>query len=212
MRCIYLHGFCSGPSSSKAKFFRQKLSADNLDVVVPDLNVPDFEHLKLSAQLELVSTLLAGSVEETILVGSSMGGLVATLSHLSAPQVKAMVLLAPGFGILRRWDSLWTIEQLLSWKETGWTEVFHYGSNGMKRLNYEFVLDAENIQTEGLPCKVPTLIVHGKKDTVVPLSESKIFQRANPSLVRLAELDSDHQLLDVLDQTWALSREFLKSI
>lgn len=37
---IYLHGFASAPSSSKAIYFKEKL--DGSKVIVPDLNQDDF--------------------------------------------------------------------------------------------------------------------------------------------------------------------------
>jgi len=47
-RILYLHGFASGPSSSKARYFRGRLEAAGAHVEVPDLAAGDFEHLTLS--------------------------------------------------------------------------------------------------------------------------------------------------------------------
>ena len=41
-RIVYLHGFASGPASSKALFFRQRLEAAGALVDAPDLAAGDF--------------------------------------------------------------------------------------------------------------------------------------------------------------------------
>jgi uncharacterized protein len=51
---LYLHGFASGPSSSKARFFRERLERAGASVEVPDLAAGDFEHLTITAQLAVV--------------------------------------------------------------------------------------------------------------------------------------------------------------
>ena len=69
-RVIYLHGFASGPSSSKARYFHQRLESAGFSVTVPDLAEGDFEGLTLSRQLAVVGRAEAdGNVS---LIGSSV--------------------------------------------------------------------------------------------------------------------------------------------
>jgi uncharacterized protein len=79
---IYLHGFCSGPSSSKVRLFRQRFAALGIGLHCPDLNLPSFAGLTMTAMIDGVLAYakenlanLAGT--PTVLIGSSMGGALA---------------------------------------------------------------------------------------------------------------------------------------
>ena len=51
-RIVYLHGFASGPASSKARYFKEHLETAGARVDVPDLAAGDFEHLTISGQIK----------------------------------------------------------------------------------------------------------------------------------------------------------------
>ena len=74
-RILYLHGFASGPSSGKARFFRHYLEARGAQIEIPDLAAGDFEHLTLTGQLAVIER--AANREPVALIGSSMGGYLA---------------------------------------------------------------------------------------------------------------------------------------
>ena len=71
-RVLYLHGFASGPFSTKARHFRQRLESTGAHVDIPDLAAGDFEHLTLTGQLGEIERAAAG--EPVAIAGSSMGG------------------------------------------------------------------------------------------------------------------------------------------
>ena len=48
---------------------------------------------------------------------------------------------------------------------------------------------------------VPTLILHGCEDEVIPIQASRDFTRQRP-WVQLIELNSDHSLGNVLPEIW----------
>jgi hypothetical protein len=54
----------------------------------------------------------------------------------------------------------------------------------------------------------PALIFHGVRDAMVPVELSRAFASSHPNAA-LTELDSDHELLDVLDQISAAAIPFL---
>ncbi len=60
-----------------------------------------------------------------------------------------------------------------------------------------------------LQCPIPTLILHGKQDEVIPIQASRDFARSRP-WVELIELDSDHTLANVTDKIWQAIRSFCK--
>src|SRR6185503_15091390 len=69
---VYLHGFASSPSSSKARFFHDLLVRAGTTVSIPDLADGDFERLTITRQLAVLDRTVAGRSVD--LVGSSMGG------------------------------------------------------------------------------------------------------------------------------------------
>ena len=205
MRFVYLHGFASGLQSRKAEAFKEGLGAEGIALEIPDLAMGDFSHLTISRQLGLIENTLDGV--PCRLVGSSMGGYLAALYAASHPEVGRLVLLAPAFGLEARWREMQGPEAIARWKETGWLEVLHYGDRAMRRVHYGLLEDAANFP--GFPdCRQPALIFHGVNDNVVPVELSRRFVASHPNS-ELRELESDHQLLDVLDEITASGVRFL---
>lgn len=56
---------------------------------------------------------------------------------------------------------------------------------------------------------VPTVIIHGVGDNVVPIEVSRSFAAAHPDDVRLIEVDDDHRLIGSIDRIVAETRGFL---
>jgi len=198
MRTIYLHGFASGPASKKATFFRHHLPS----LEIPDLSAGDFEHLSISSQIDVIDQLAAG--EPVNLIGSSMGGYLAALYAARHAEVAKLVLLAPAFAFARNWAAAPEAE---SWRTTGFLDVYHYGEKCKRRLSYQLIEDA--LQYDDFPdFRQPALIFHGIHDTVVPPGLSGKFAGAHPN-ARLSLLNSDHELLNVLDSIWQEADPFL---
>ena len=196
MRYLYFHGFASGPQSRKAIAFRNTLADTGNTLEIPDLAQGDFEHLTVSGQLRLIESLIGNT--PCRLIGSSMGGYLATLCAARHPEtVDRLVLLAPAFGFGDRWNALAGPDTMRKWRQTGWLEVFHYATKAPSRVHYGLLEDARQYPT--FPdAQQATLIFHGTRDTVVPVDLSRQFA-AHHASAKLRELDSDHELLDVLD-------------
>ena len=206
-RILYLHGFASSPASSKARFFAEQLRAAGVAVDIPDLAAGDFEHLTISGQLHVIERAAAGA--PVALMGSSLGGYLAALYAARHPEVSRVVLLAPAFGFARRWAERMGGAAVDAWHATGAVEVFHYGENRQCRLSYALLDDG--LRYEDYPdFRQPALIFHGAHDDVVPARYSSEFAAAHPN-ARLEILDSDHQLLDVLEYMAPVVRAFLAS-
>jgi len=198
MRILYLHGFASSPASKKASFFRERISS----LEVPDLAAGDFENLTVSGQLELIEGLARG--ERVALIGSSLGGYLAALYAARHAEVAKLILMAPAFGFARRWAAAPEAE---NWRTAGFLDVYHYGEKRNRRLSYAFIEDA--LGYEDFPdFTQPALIFHGIRDNVVPARGSSEFAASHPN-ARLHLLDSDHELLDMLEAIWQASRRFL---
>jgi len=204
-RIIYLHGFASGPSSKKARFFAEQFAQLGMGLEIPDLAQGDFARLTISGQLGVIERVARG--EPVSLIGSSMGGYLAAFYAARHPEVEKLVLLAPAFSFLTRWPETLGPEALEEWKRTGVLKVFHYVEGRTMELGYQLIEDAARY--EAYPAVTqPTLIFHGKNDTVVPASHSVLFAGQHPG-VKLRLLESDHELLNVLDDIWIESEEFL---
>jgi pimeloyl-ACP methyl ester carboxylesterase len=206
VKVIYLHGFASGPGSRKARFFRERLAEEGIEAAVPDLARGDFENLTISGQLEVLGEV-AGS-ETVALVGSSMGGYVASLFAARKPErVDRLVLLAPAFGFAQRWPTVVGEAGMKIWLDTGKLPVFHYAEGRMRDLGIAMYEDSRKWEAEP-GFKQPALIFHGLNDAVVPVQASRAFV-AKHANARLTEMDSDHELTDVLPAIWEGCRDFL---
>ena len=189
---IYLHGFTSSPNGNKGIFTRLWAEQRGIPFHAPDLNLPTFETLTLTAQVEAVEALLRSHTEPPVLVGSSLGGFIATAVAHRGAAIRSMLLLAPAIHFARR--------RLLSpswaeYREHGEMEVFHHGAGRPRRLGPELLRDLPHWAGDAAwRVPVPTVILHGRGDASVPLAESEAYQDRNPGTV-LHVLDDDHGLL-----------------
>jgi uncharacterized protein len=204
-RFVYLHGFASSPSSRKARFFQERFRELGIGLDIPDLAEGDFRNLTLTAQLKMMERVARD--EPVSLIGSSMGGYLAALYAARHPEVNKLVLLAPAFSFASRWPETLGEQAMEQWKRTNALEVFHYSEGRVVELGYQLIEDARRY--EAYPdFKQPVLIFQGRNDTVVPPEYAVRFaeQHAN-AILRL--VDSDHDLVNVLDDMWRETEKFL---
>lgn len=198
---VYLHGFASSPNSNKAnhiiKFFKNK----DIKISVPDLNCGDFSNVTITKMLSVISKELSELNEEFIIVGSSLGGYLATLYVENSTKLPdQMLLLAPGFNLytlFRNWLGEFGISE---WEKNGRFNFMHYAYNKELPLSYEFYKDLKKHTPYPHIKKVPAHIIHGRLDNVVPLENSYEFIKQNP-----------HTTIEVVDDTHELpsSMEFI---
>lgn len=206
MRVVYLHGFASGPGSRKARFFGERLAEAGIEAVVPDLARGDFENLTITGQLEVVEEAVGEG--PVALVGSSMGGFLAALFAARNPgRVTRLLLLAPAFGFAARWPVVVGEAGMSHWLSTGKLPVFHYAEGRNMNLGLAMYHDSQRFEPEP-DFTQPALIFHGVNDVVVPVEASREFAASHPN-ARLIEMQSDHELTDVLPEIWENCREFL---
>ncbi|MDZ8068337.1 MAG: YqiA/YcfP family alpha/beta fold hydrolase [Nostoc sp. DedQUE08] len=207
MDYIYLHGFASSPKSAKARDIGDRFTQIQTRLKIPDLNAGDFSQLTITRQLAQVATEFSNDSTPVTLIGSSLGGL--TAAHLGQQnlQVQRLVLLAPAFGFLSHWLPKLGDEEVQRWQQEKYIMVYHYGEQRSLSLSYDFVTDAAQYQEKFLQRPISTLILHGKKDEVIPIEASRDFARSRP-WVELVELDSDHALGNVIEEIWQAIRLF----
>ncbi|MEH2237564.1 YqiA/YcfP family alpha/beta fold hydrolase [Nostoc sp.] len=216
MHYIYLHGFASSPNSAKARHISDRFAQIQTKLKIPDLNAGDFSQLTITRQLTQVAAEFPDHPIPVTLIGSSLGGL--TAAHLGQQnlQVQRLVLLAPAFGFLSHWLPKLGDEQIQRWQQEKSLMIYHYGEQrclttsrfaSTLPLSYDFVTDAAQYQEKLLQRPIPTLILHGKKDEVIPIEASRDFARSR-AWVELVELDSDHALGNVMEEIWQGIRLF----
>jgi len=207
-RFLYLHGFASGPSSKKGTAFERHYAPRGVAIQRLDLRVPAFPDLRLSAMLEVVRAAIGGDRDRAVVFGSSLGGLTASRQAERDPRIAALVLLAPAFQLATRWraqlgDAAWA-----AWQRDDALEVIDRTTGEPARVPFRFIEDVMAID-QGFPdVRVPTLIVHGVRDDVVPVEHSRRFA-AGKRHVRLVEVDDDHELVTSLPRIFEETDRFL---
>lgn len=210
-KVLYLHGFASGPGSSKAKAFADFAAARAIPLERLDLRRPSFERLRLSSMIDHVGERIGGPGERVVLVGSSLGGLTACRVAERDPRVGALVLMAPAFRLMELWAERLGEEGLARWASTGWLEVDDYQARAKARVDHGFFEDMRRADPEELPdVRVPVLLVHGADDVVVPIARARAFADGRPN-VRLVEVADGHELVRSLPLILEESARFLQA-
>lgn len=205
MRIIYLHGFASGPGSRKAQVFKKRLEDSGCSVTIPRLDGGNFEGLTITGQYEILAREAAG--ESVTLIGSSMGGYLASLYAARHPEIDRLVLLAPAFDFQSRWPAMIGAEAFAAWKSTGKLQVYHYADNTPREVGWQLAEDA--LRWEPWPdFAQPALIFHGTGDTTVPIAASERFVAGHPN-ARLIPYSAGHELTEVVEEMWVETAAFL---
>ncbi|MEM6400069.1 MAG: YqiA/YcfP family alpha/beta fold hydrolase [Cyanobacteria bacterium P01_D01_bin.116] len=206
MHYIYLHGFASSPNSKKAKYIAEHFAQNQIELEIPDLNCDNFYDLTITRQLKQVAAILERYKSVTI-IGSSLGGL--TAAHLAEKilQIERLILLAPAFGFLSHWLPSLGTEVIQRWQKEKYLMVYHHGKKRELPLSYDFLTDANQYQEGILQRRVPTLILHGQHDEVIPIEASRDFTQKRP-WVYLIELNSNHALGNVMMEIWQEIEDF----
>ncbi len=143
-RIIYLHGSNSSSQSGKARQFAEKFNG----MITPDFS-DDFD--AYMAQLKKI----LGRKKNWTLIGSSYGGLIATVFAAQKPeQIRKLVLLAPAL------------------------------------INEPFGAYLNDLPS--IP--VPTVVIHGHADDVVPLDEARQYAEKLFPHLRYIVVEDDHRL------------------
>ncbi len=198
-RYLYLHGFASSPASKKGVAFASFFDRRRVRLERLDLRVPALEELRLSSMIKTTRGAIGSERDRAVVIGSSLGGLTAAHAAMRDARVCALVLLAPAFGIGKRWRARIGDDGMRAWRESGW-RTLEPDPEGPPRLHYEFMRDLDELEGRGVPdVRVPTLIVHGKSDESVPIESSRSWA-ANKPHVRLVEVDDGHPLYGSLER------------
>ncbi|HWC65162.1 MAG TPA: YqiA/YcfP family alpha/beta fold hydrolase [Thermoanaerobaculia bacterium] len=157
-RVLYLHGFASSPRGRKVAALRETLSPEGIEIVAPDLNVPDFARLDFDAMASRARAA-AGTGAPDAIAGSSLGALVALAIAADFPR-SPLVLIAPALGFGRRWiERLPPGDPLL---------FFHHGEEREMPIHRVFFERMAGLDVDASPPPAPVTVVMGRRDESVP--------------------------------------------
>ncbi len=189
---FYLHGWTSGPNSFKARLLRDYFAQHHRPLIIPDLNQNDFFHLSLTRQIQQVTTLLPPRQPVT-LIGSSLGALTALWLAEQHPQIQRLFLLSPAIDFLTNSLALLGEQQLINWYQQGQATFYHHALQRDVPLSYLFIQDMYSYNDQDLRRQLPTFILHGIHDTIIPVHSIQNFIFSRP-WINLTLLDTDHNL------------------
>ncbi|MCG3773984.1 MAG: hypothetical protein JW395_0801 [Nitrospira sp.] len=151
------------------------------------------------------------------ITGHSVGGLVAALTAVADPTIRAVVTLSAVFDLAERFALLLSADTIRRWADEGSVEMDPPGSG--LYLDYEFYRDA---MTLNLPAKLamlrsPILAVQGAADVEVPVEDARLYYRHVGSAVKdlaiIAGAGHSYreasQLAEVCEQTAGWFRRYL---
>lgn len=191
---VYLHGFASGASSTKAAFIGRRLREEGIRFEAPDLNVPDFSTLTATRMLQQTRSLLDAAGEPSTLIGSSLGAFIAVNAAAAWPDdVDRLVLLAPALDFASPRMTRMGESTLDDWKASGSLNVFHFGYGRIVPVHYELYDDARRYDAFHARVTMPTLVFQGRNDDVVDPKMVEEWASARPN-VDLRVVDDGHQL------------------
>ena len=211
-RWLYLHGFASGPGSTKGVALAEHYARQGIHLERVDLRRPSLECLSPRAMMRTVREAIGGERDRAILFGSSLGGLMACLVAEEDARVCALVLLAPALRAREQLRRNVGEQGLRRWEETGWLETQDYAEKRLTRVHFGLLeeLDALEARSGGWPdVRVPTLLIHGRQDTTTWLSDSRAWASGKRH-VRLVEVEDGHELVDSLGRITAEADDFLR--
>ena len=201
---IHLHGFATDVWGSKIEFARNYFKRTKaFSFFAMDM---DYEKHTTTEVLEVLEALVLGFSKrytDIVLCGSSHGAYIASnyVRFRELGNVKRLLLLAPSFRTLdlvlkelgeekvKRW--LEGKEALRFKEEEVEIEVREDFAVDILEKGYEIVRNGEVHFPNDPP--VDILIVHGTKDEIVPVEDSRLFA-SRVKVSELIEVEDDHQL------------------
>ena len=204
MKHLYLHGFASGPTSKKAQAVKAMLAAHGLGLDLPDLNLPSFSHLTLSA---MVAEAEARLQDQTVIWGSSLGGyLAALLAHRNPQRVRQLVVMAPAVEFPEAFTAR-TQEAQERWFRGEGVPVFHHVHQREVTLFGDLLADCARWPS-GPSVSCPVQIFAGLHDEFIRLPTIERWASRQPHAT-LTRLDDGHELTASLHEILSVSRQFL---
>lgn len=204
-RWIHLPGLGTGVRSTKGAELARRLSARGIRLDTVDLRVPDFPGMRLPSMLGAARAALGPPGTRAVVFGTSLGGHLAVRLAREDRRVVALVLFSPALDLAAiREAHPWPCRM---WRTAGWIPWWDKTERRHRPLGAALLADLIDARTPP-PVAVPTLVVHGLRDTLVPVAGSRSWVSGD-ARVRLLEVDAGHDLAAALPEVMTEVEDFL---
>ena len=180
---LIIHGFAGGTHDEErlANYLEHSAKFDVYAFTLPGHDKRTFRSVRytewIRASEEQIESLINSGYKNIYLIGHSMGGVIASYLAGKYSEVKKVVLAAPAFRYLTVSSNANNLEKLKKGialiknndKDEIITRFLKLPLSSVK----EFASLISEYKNSYLNIKVPVLILHGDKDTIVPLKSSQ---------------------------------------
>ncbi len=180
---ILCHGFSTSKNSHTHVRLQDILNKNGISTFRFDFfghgeSEGEFENITISEAVDDILNAIKFLKEQgylTIgLVGSSFGGIASIIAASKINELTILALKSPVSDYEEKEYATKSKEELEEWKSKGF--IYYVSGDGRKlRLDYTFFEDFKN--NDGYEAakkiKIPTLIVHGDNDKIVPIEQSQ---------------------------------------
>lgn len=200
---VLCHGHSSGKNNKTYRTItpilnNQGISTFRFDFYGNGESDGKFEESDLSESiddtLQAIKLVKEKGFKKIILVGSSFGGLSSTITASKSKDLYALVLKSPVSNYKEVHLNRYGKTGIIKWKQKGQV-LFGKKDERELKLNYSFVEDYKKYNTYELAkqIKIPTLIIHGDADEIVPVSQSKKLVKIIPNAKLVLVKGSNHK-------------------
>lgn len=198
---IFCHGYRSTKDTSKVMHLAEKTTSKGINFFAFDFSGRGesdgkFEDTTITDyinDLKCVIDHFSKGYKDILIIGSSLGGLVALQRASRDKRIKALVLLSPVSYFPYKKTEEHSPEKVKEWKDKGYiyTESTRFGQ---MKINYSFYADGLKYNDYSVydTIRIPVLVIHGTKDGSAPINFSRnlIKHLKNNKFVELK--NSDH--------------------
>jgi|SRR3989339_213921 len=200
---IIIHGFTSNKEYG-SKITAELLAKNNINSLTIDLNdcgesESKFEEMTITRYVDTILCAIHYCEKKGFriinLIGTSSGGLLVMVAALKYPNLNSLILRSTS-----AFDAEWFKEfaggnkGLAEWKKKGYIQ--YKNKNAIKKLKYDYYKDAlkYNMYKKSKNIKIPTLIIHGTKDPVIPIKNTIKLAKNFPKAKLVKIEGADHTL------------------
>ncbi len=211
---IICHGFMSNKDGQSSQALQKELNGRGISTLRFDFyghgeSDGAFEDVTVTEAaddaLNAVAYLKNKGYKKTGLVGTSFGGVAAIIAASKSKDLFVLCLRCP---VSDYWDK--ELQKrgeagIREWKERGYEEYYDLEGKAHK-LNYSFIEDFSKNNGYGAAekIKIPTIIVHGDADEVVPVAQSRNLAK----MIKASRLE----IIKGADHNFSKEGDFNKSI
>lgn len=176
---IIAHGFNGSKSERKFVKLARQLSKNGIAVLRFDFSgcgdsEGDFEKMSIHQEVEDLKAAYENLARQPSIdrkrigvLGHSLGALIACLFQIKNSVAKTLVLIAPALDQENLFKIWYNSKEITKWRKKGYIDT------PKCRIGLQYLNEAKNYTSVASNLKIPTLIIHGKKDKDVPLKFSK---------------------------------------